>query len=87
MTYLAAWWVCSPEYRSVWGRVIGEGEQTAADLPHALALIAKPAAINTTIARAQVYADAAVEALSIFPDSELRRLLIETVQFTVNRAR
>lgn len=84
---LAAYEAGSPEERVFWERVIGEGEQTEEDLPHALNLIAKTGAINTTIARAQVYADAAVEALSIFPDSELRRLLIETVQFTVNRAR
>ncbi|MBF0887458.1 polyprenyl synthetase family protein [Gluconobacter sp. LMG 1745] len=84
---LAAYEAGSPEDRAFWERVIEKGEQTEADLPHALALIEKTGAIATTIARAQVYAAEAVEALSIFPDSELRRLMTETVQYTVDRAR
>ncbi|MBS1103037.1 polyprenyl synthetase family protein [Gluconobacter sp. Dm-62] len=84
---LAAYEAGSPEDRAFWERVIEKGEQTDADLPHALGLIEKTGAIATTIARAQVYAAEAVEALSIFPDSELRRLMTETVQYTVDRAR
>ncbi|MBF0889912.1 polyprenyl synthetase family protein [Gluconobacter sp. LMG 1744] len=84
---LAAYEAGSPEDRAFWERVIEKGEQTDADLPHALALIEKTGAIATTIARARVYAAEAVEALSIFPDSELRRLMAETVQYTVDRAR
>ncbi|MFT8763068.1 MAG: polyprenyl synthetase family protein, partial [Gluconobacter potus] len=84
---LAAYEAGSPEDRVFWERVIEKGEQTEADLPHALALIEKTGAIATTIARAQAYAAEAVDALSIFPDSELRRLMTETVQYTVDRAR
>ncbi|MBS1027523.1 polyprenyl synthetase family protein [Gluconobacter albidus] len=84
---LAAYEAGSPEDCAFWERVIEKGEQTDADLPHALALIEKTGAIATTIARARVYAAEAVEALSIFPDSELRRLMAETVQYTVDRAR
>ncbi|MBS1097534.1 polyprenyl synthetase family protein [Gluconobacter sphaericus] len=84
---LAAYESGSPEDRAFWERVIEKGEQTEADLPHALALIEKTGAIATTIARAQAYAAEAVDALSIFPDSELRRLMTETVQYTVDRAR
>ncbi|MBF0876782.1 polyprenyl synthetase family protein [Gluconobacter cerevisiae] len=84
---LAAYEAGSPEDRAFWERVIEKGEQTDADLSHALGLIEKTGAIATTIARARVYAAEAVEALSIFPDSELRRLMAETVQYTVDRAR
>ncbi|AHK71980.1 putative octaprenyl-diphosphate synthase IspB [Gluconobacter oxydans DSM 3504] len=84
---LAAYEAGSAEDRAFWERVIEKGEQTEADLPHALALIEKTGAIATTIARAQAYAAEAVDALSIFPDSELRRLMTETVQYTVDRAR
>ncbi|MBF0860616.1 polyprenyl synthetase family protein [Gluconobacter kanchanaburiensis] len=84
---LAAYEAGSAEDRVFWERVIEKGEQTEADLPHALALIEKTGAIATTIERARVYAAQAVEALAIFPDCELRRLMIETVQYTVDRAR
>jgi len=84
---LAAYDAATPEEKVFWERVIEQGKQTDADLPRALELIAKTDAIGVTIARAQTYADAAVEALSIFPESELRGLLERTVQYTVNRAR
>lgn len=84
---LAAYNAGSTEERLFWERVIGRAEQTEDDLFHALDLIAKTGAINATIERARQYADAAVEALQVFPDSEIRRLMAETVQFTVDRAR
>ncbi|GBR54334.1 decaprenyl diphosphate synthase [Neokomagataea thailandica NBRC 106555] len=83
---LAAYNAGSADDRSFWERVIGRGEQTDEDLSHALALIAQTGAIQTTIDRARQYADAAVDALKVFPESEIRRLMAETVQFTVDRA-
>jgi len=84
---LAAFHAGTDEEKTFWGRVIEQNEQTDEDLPHALDLIARTGAIETTLARASGYAEAAVEALSCFPDSPIRRLLIETAAYTVNRAR
>ncbi|MCQ9154863.1 polyprenyl synthetase family protein [Acidomonas methanolica] len=83
---LAAYRAADVEERAFWQRVIETGEQTDDDLPHALALIEKTDAIRVTLDRAARYADAAVKALDIFPDSEIRHLLIDTAAYTVNRA-
>lgn len=72
--------------RGFWLRVIETGDQTEEDLPRALAFIEKTGAIQTTLDRARVYADAAIEALSIFPDSPIRQLMIDAASYTVSRA-
>ncbi len=83
---LAAFQAGDEAERAFWLRVIETGEQTDEDLPHALDLIAKTGAIQTTLDRAQVYAHAAIEALSIFPDSPIRQLMIDAASYTVSRA-
>lgn len=84
---LTAYGAATPEEREFWERVIEKNEQTADDLPHALELIARTGAIGATLERASEYAAKAVEALSFFPESELKSLLIQTVNYTVSRAR
>ncbi|AOX19454.1 polyprenyl synthetase family protein [Kozakia baliensis] len=83
---LAAYRAGNEEDRAFWQRVIETGEQTDADLPHALELIARTGAIQTTLERATQYAEAAIAALSIFPESEIKTLLVETASYTVSRA-
>ncbi|AZV38159.1 polyprenyl synthetase family protein [Komagataeibacter xylinus] len=84
---LAAYAAGSAEDRTFWQRVIEESEQTPEDLDHALRLIEQTGAIRTTLDRATEYADAAREALSIFPPSRLRQMLQDTASYTVNRLR
>ncbi|MBV1831244.1 polyprenyl synthetase family protein [Komagataeibacter sp. AV436] len=84
---LAAYAAGSPEDRAFWQRVIEESEQKPEDLDHALRLIEQTGAIRTTLARATEYADAAREALSIFPPSRLRQMLQDTASYTVSRLR
>ncbi|MBB2172543.1 polyprenyl synthetase family protein [Gluconacetobacter asukensis] len=84
---LAAYAAGSEEDRQFWRRVIEESEQAPEDLDHALALIAQTDAIGVTLDRAAAYARAAREALDIFPDTRLRRLLQDTASYTVSRAR
>ncbi len=73
--------------RAFWERTIERSEQRAEDLAHALALIGTHRAIEATIDRAAQYAAAAAAALAGFPDSELRRSLIEVAGYTTHRAR
>lgn len=73
--------------KQFWKRVIEDTEQTEADLPHALEVIARTKAISATIERARIYAQQAVEALADFPETPLKALLRETVLYTVERAR
>ncbi|AQU86601.1 farnesyltranstransferase [Komagataeibacter nataicola] len=84
---LAAYAAGSAEDRAFWQRVIEESEQKPEDLDHALRLIEQTGAIRTTLERATEYADAAREALSIFPPSRLRQMLQDTASYTVNRLR
>ena len=84
---LAAYEQGTEEERQFWKRVIEDNEQTEADLPHALEIIARRDAIRITIERARDYAGKAVEALACFPESTLKNLLRETVLYTVERAR
>ncbi|NVN10294.1 polyprenyl synthetase family protein [Nguyenibacter sp. L1] len=82
---LAAYAAGTEEDRRFWRRVIEDSEQTPEDLDHALDLIARTDAIETTLDRAATYARAAHAALDIFPDSHLRRLLQDTAAYTVSR--
>ncbi|GBQ29501.1 decaprenyl diphosphate synthase [Gluconacetobacter sacchari DSM 12717] len=84
---LAAYAAGSEEDRRFWRRVIEDSEQQPEDLDHALVLIARTDAIGATLDRAAIYARAACEALDIFPDTRLRRLLQDTASYTVSRAR
>jgi len=84
---LAAYEAGSEEDRQFWRRVIEQSEQAPEDLDRALALIASTDAIGTTLRRAREYAERAREALSVFPDSRMRRLLGEVAIYTVHRPR
>lgn len=83
---LAAYQAGDETERAFWLRVIETGEQTEEDLPHALELIGRRGAIQTTLDRARIYADAAIDALSIFPESPIRQLMMDAASYTVSRA-
>ena len=57
------------------------------DLEHALALMASLGAIAATLKRAREFSDAARNALSVFPDTEIRRILAGIAAYTVSRNR
>jgi octaprenyl-diphosphate synthase len=84
---LAAYHAGSDADQGFWRRVIEDSAQEPDDLDHALSLIAETEAIATTQRHAAAYADRACEALSIFPDGEVRRLLSEVAAYTVSRGR
>jgi octaprenyl-diphosphate synthase len=73
--------------RSFWQRTIEASEQEEADLDHALRLMARRGAIETTLDRAGRYAAEAQAALAVFPDNGLRRALVDVADYTVRRAR
>ncbi|QHI96385.1 polyprenyl synthetase family protein [Aristophania vespae] len=83
---LAAYAAGSDEDKKFWERVIEASDQEESDLDHALKLITQTGAIKATLDKAAEYAEAAVKALEIFPDSELKDLLARTVLYTVHRA-
>lgn len=73
--------------RAFWRRTIEESAQSETDLGEAMALIARRGAIEATLARAAGFAASAKAALAIFPDSPIRRALIDVADYTVSRAR
>ena len=84
---LVAYAAGDPAARAFWQRTIEASEQTEADLDEALRLIAESRAIPATIARAEGFARAAKQALSIFPASDTRDCLMSVADFTVSRGR
>jgi octaprenyl-diphosphate synthase len=84
---LAAYHAGGEADQAFWRRTIEASEQTEADLEHALALMARTGAIETTMRRAAGYAAKAKEALAPFPPSAVRRGLVAVADYTVQRAR
>ena len=73
------------EERGFWRRTLEQGEQGPGDLERAMRLLERHGALAETLARARLYAAAAVEALAVFPDGPLRRALAETAAFATAR--
>ena len=69
-----------------WKRVIETGNQTESDLDRAITLIEQTGAMQETMARARAYADLAKAALTVMPDSEIKRALADIADFCVERA-
>ncbi|HTV90910.1 MAG TPA: polyprenyl synthetase family protein [Stellaceae bacterium] len=74
-----------PEERAFWRRTLEDGEQRADDLERAIRLVERRGALAETSARARRYAAEAAVALAEFPDGPLRRALVETTVFAVER--
>jgi octaprenyl-diphosphate synthase len=84
---LVAFHAGDAEEKAFWQRTIEASEQTDADLDLALRLMERHDAIRVTLDRAAVFARDAKAALTIFPDSAIRRALMDVADYTVQRAR
>jgi octaprenyl-diphosphate synthase len=73
--------------KAFWQRTIEALEQTDSDLDHAMRLIAEHGAIRVTLDSAQRFVQEAKAALTIFPDSPIRRALADVADYTVQRLR
>ena len=84
---LVAFHAGDAEEKAFWQRTIEASEQTDADLDLALRLMERHDAIRVTLDRAAVFARDAKAALTIFPDTAIRRALMDVADYTVQRAR
>jgi octaprenyl-diphosphate synthase len=84
---LAAYQAGNAVERDFWRRTIEASDQHAADLDHALRLMEGCGAIDMTIARAAAFAASAKAALAPFPDSALKRAMLDVADYTLQRAR
>ena len=66
--------------------MIETGNQTEADLHHAITLVEQTGSIQETMRRARAYADLAKAALESLPESEIRSALSDIADFCVERA-
>lgn len=73
------------EERIFWDRTLRNGDQNDGDLEHAITLLAKYDTLNKTKQRAEHYASKAIQALALFPKSDMRTALEQTVAFCIAR--
>ena len=72
--------------REFWRRTLQDMEQRDGDLEHAIALLDKHDALTDAIERARHYGAIARDALGIFPPSDVKRALLDVIDFTIERA-
>jgi octaprenyl-diphosphate synthase len=76
----------SEEERDFWRRTLERGEIGEGDLDTAISIMRKHRALEDTIERARHYGAMARDALALFPESPMKRALLETVDFCIDRA-
>ncbi len=74
------------ENRKFWRRVLQDGDTRNGDLEEAISLIRESGAIEDTVERARHYGSIAHDALAIFPDTNYKAALLDTVAFCIDRA-
>jgi len=86
MPVLAAYHAGDAPAREFWVRTIEASSQGEGDLEHALDLIGRSDAIQTTLNHAATFTDRAKDALLAFPPSPMRDTLADVADYTVSRA-
>ena len=75
----------SEEERGFWNRTIAEGQIGDGDLEHAIALMKKHKALESTLERARSYGGIARDAFAIFRDCREKAAMLDVITFCVNR--
>ncbi len=76
----------SEEERQFWKRTVEDMNQGEADLARAIELMARHGSLRDTVERARHYGAIARDALGIFPDGPVKRILLDVVDFCIERA-
>lgn len=76
----------SDEERKFWRRTLEDGDQNDGDLERAIELMERHGALADTVERARHYGAVARDGLAIFPDSEEKAVLLEVIDFCIERA-
>ena len=74
------------EERAFWKRTIVDGDIGEGDLEHAVSLMRRHKAIETTLERARSYGGIARDAMAIFPECAHRSALEDVITFCIERA-
>ncbi len=73
------------EERTFWRRTMEELDQQDGDLERAQQLMVKHSALKDTVERARHYGAIARDALGLFPDSPVKRALLDVIDFVIDR--
>lgn len=74
------------EERDFWRRTLEQLDQRDGDIERANELLTKHGALADTVERARHYGAIARDALGVFPESDIKTALIDTVDFCIERA-
>ncbi len=74
------------EERQFWKRTVEDMNQGDADLARAIELMARHGSLRDTVERARHYGAIARDALGFFPDGPVKRILLDVVDFCIERA-
>jgi octaprenyl-diphosphate synthase len=72
--------------REFWIRTLERGEISEGDLDHAIGLMVKHRTLEDTISRAHHYGAMAIDALALFPPSQMKSALEQVVAFCLARS-
>ncbi|MCR9219007.1 MAG: polyprenyl synthetase family protein [Alphaproteobacteria bacterium] len=81
-----AWRRGDESERDFWRRTIERLEQEPGDLEQAMALMTKHGALADSLERARHYGAIARDALGVFPESDVKAAMLESVAFVIDRA-
>jgi octaprenyl-diphosphate synthase len=73
------------EQRKFWRRTLEEQEQRDGDLQHAIDLMRRHESLRDTVDRARHYGAIARDALGVFADGPVKRILVDLIGFAINR--
>ncbi|SDH26085.1 polyprenyl synthetase family protein [Roseospirillum parvum] len=76
----------SDEERAFWQRCLGDQDIHDGDLEHAMELMRRHNALDDAQAQARAYVEEARQALEVFPDNPMRRILLDVADFSLERA-
>jgi octaprenyl-diphosphate synthase len=74
------------EERQFWHRTLEEGQQDDTDIQNAVGLMKKYQALPDTVERARHYGAKAKDALGIFPNTDAKQILLDLVDFCIDRS-
>ncbi len=72
--------------RQFWKRTVEQMEQRDGDLMRAIELMTRHGSLRDTVERARHYGAIARDGLGIFPDGQVKRILLDVVDFCIERA-
>lgn len=72
--------------RQFWNRTLEDLNQVSGDLDRAIAIMNRRAALSDTVAMARDYGARAAKALAIMPDGRERQILLDLIDFCIERA-